>query len=82
MVKLGAIQQDQILELEVCFNTEQQSSSVQSSLYRELAYNIEHATHHMAIMQIAVKHCYPFVQLETSFGVAFSTQVHLNNVHA
>lgn len=46
---------------------------VKSSLARELVYNIEHAIHHMAIMQIACKHCFSYIQLDKNFGVAYAT---------
>lgn len=45
-----------------------------TTLGRELAYNIEHAVHHMAIIQIVVQHHFPAVKLEENFGVAASTQ--------
>ncbi|EAY28669.1 DinB family protein [Microscilla marina] len=44
-----------------------------TSLDRELAYNVEHAIHHMAIIKIAIKQCYPHVTLSKDFGVAYST---------
>lgn len=50
---------------------------VETSLGRELAYNIEHAIHHMAIIQICIKHYFSYVQLDENFGVAFSTQKYL-----
>lgn len=46
---------------------------IKSSLERELAYNIEHAIHHMAIIKIAVNTVFSNVQLEENFGVAYST---------
>jgi uncharacterized damage-inducible protein DinB len=80
--KLHAIAEDKTLKLEVCFNTEGKQTVVETTLGRELAYNIEHATHHMAILQIAVKHCFPHVKLEATFGVAYSTLAYLKHVHA
>ncbi|MBX2845059.1 MAG: DinB family protein [Saprospiraceae bacterium] len=47
--------------------------SVKSSVERELAYNIEHAIHHMAIIKIAVKQLFPYVTIPAHFGVAHST---------
>jgi hypothetical protein len=44
-----------------------------SSYYRELAYNIEHAIHHMALIRIAVEQHFPEVLIEEEFGVAPST---------
>jgi len=55
---------------------------VNTSIGRELAYNIEHSIHHMAIIQICLKHHFSYVKLNENFGVAFSTQNHLKNVHA
>ncbi|MEQ8338956.1 MAG: DinB family protein [Cyclobacteriaceae bacterium] len=46
---------------------------INSNYYRELAYNIEHAIHHMALIKIGVKHHYPDVELPDYFGVASST---------
>ena len=47
--------------------------SMQSSFYRELAYNIEHAIHHMALMKVAIKQSLTYIQLPSHFGVASST---------
>lgn len=46
---------------------------VKTSFARELAYNIEHTIHHMAIIQIVVRHYFPHVILEEGFGIAAST---------
>lgn len=46
---------------------------LKSSLDRELAYNIEHGIHHMAIIKIAIQTVFPDVQLSHDFGVAYST---------
>lgn len=54
--------------------------SLPSSISRELAYNLEHAIHHMAIIQICVKHYYPFIQLSPDFGLAYST-IKFNQTH-
>lgn len=81
--QLTQLTEDQPIDLKVCFNTHNQTSQVLTSLNRELAYNIEHAIHHMAIMQIAINHAFPYIQLDAQFGVAFSTQSYLqNNVHS
>ena len=49
---------------------------IPSSLARELLYNLEHAIHHMALIQIAVQHAFPHVELPPHFGVAYSTVQH------
>jgi hypothetical protein len=52
-----------------------------TSFERELAYNIEHAVHHMAILQIVVNHYYKHIQLEEGFGVAASTLRYQHQAH-
>ncbi|MBO0932339.1 DinB family protein [Fibrella aquatilis] len=47
-----------------------------SSVARELLYNIEHAIHHMALIQVAVTSDFPAVELPPHFGVAYSTVAH------
>ena len=46
---------------------------IKSSIERELAYNIEHAIHHMAIIKIAIQTVFPNVRVAENFGVAYST---------
>lgn len=46
---------------------------VNTNIFRELVYNIEHAVHHMAIIKIAVREIAPHVALAKDFGVAAST---------
>jgi len=53
--------------------TEGEDSSMQSSYYRELAYNIEHAIHHMALIKVAVNQSLSYITLPDHFGVASST---------
>ena len=52
------------------------SVQIPSSFARELLYNIEHAIHHMALIQIAIKNNFPLVILPLHFGVAYSTAEH------
>lgn len=44
-----------------------------SSFSRELAYNIEHAIHHMALLKVAVNQSLNYIELPDNFGVATST---------
>ncbi len=46
---------------------------VDTNLYRELIYNIEHAVHHMALIKIGVKQMRQDILLPDDFGVAVST---------
>jgi hypothetical protein len=60
--------------LEVSYtNSDEDAIRLKSSTERELAYNIEHAVHHMAIIQIAIQTVFPTISLPAQFGVAFST---------
>ncbi len=54
-------------------DVEGKDQSMKSSYFRELAYNIEHAIHHMALMKIAVNQSLTYIELPENFGVASST---------
>ena len=55
---------------------EQEKSPIKSSLHREIAFNVEHAIHHMAIFKISLKYAYPNIELAETFGLAPSTYRH------
>lgn len=62
------------LELQANYHAEQEESvKIRSNFHRELAYNIEHAIHHMALIKIGVKNHFSYVDLPEHFGVASST---------
>jgi len=44
-----------------------------SSIYREMAYCLEHTVHHLAIVKMAMKVEFPEIVLDKNFGVAYST---------
>lgn len=46
---------------------------VETNVWRELVYNIEHAVHHMALIKIAVREVASYVSLQHDFGIAAST---------
>lgn len=49
------------------------SETITTNFYRELAYNIEHAIHHMALIKIGCRAVCPDLELPEHFGVASST---------
>jgi len=59
-----------------CEEHGQESLLIESTIGRELIYNIEHTIHHLAIVKIALKHAMPSLELPTHFGVAPSTIRH------
>lgn len=80
--KIENLEADKPLQLSACYDINGGNVMVNTSINRELAYNIEHAIHHMAIIQISVKHAFRYIMLPATFGVAFSTQVYQNkHVH-
>lgn len=61
------------------FNMENDDmKQVRSNLMRELAYNLEHAIHHMALIRIALDQQFPHVNIDQNFGLAYST-IRYNN---
>ncbi|BDD00398.1 DinB family protein [Persicobacter psychrovividus] len=52
------------------------SFSLSSCFERELAYNIEHTVHHMAMIRVAFRSAFPQVKVADNFGVASSTVAH------
>jgi hypothetical protein len=54
--------------------------TVETNYYRELAYNIEHAVHHMALVKIGLREVAPQVSLPSGFGIAVSTLRHQERV--
>ena len=46
--------------------------SISSNYYRELAYNLEHTIHHMALIRVGINEV-SSVKLPKEFGVAYST---------
>lgn len=62
---------DLILEAED-YCEDVQIVSVPSNYYRELAYNLEHTIHHMALIRVGINEV-SSVQLPEEFGVAYST---------
>ena len=49
---------------------------INSSIERELLYNIEHCVHHLAIIRIGIENNFDYVKIHENFGVAHSTISH------
>jgi len=60
-------------------NYDGQTVGMESSLYREITYNIEHTVHHFAIMNIAIQNHFSYVELPEYFGYADSTVQYLKS---
>jgi uncharacterized damage-inducible protein DinB len=68
---LDGLSMEQKIQLKV--NYGDANAFVGTTISRELAYNIEHTVHHLAILKIAVRHYFPEIILPPYFGVAHST---------
>lgn len=69
------------LTLEMAYERDsEQSQRIPSNYHRELAYNVEHAVHHMALMKIGIREVAPYVQVPDEFGVAVSTLRHKDSL--
>ncbi|MEM7109090.1 MAG: hypothetical protein AAF519_12755 [Bacteroidota bacterium] len=68
------IKTDIPLKLEANYSLDQEETiAIDTNLFRELTYNIEHAIHHMAIIKIGLREVAPYVSIPSHFGVAVST---------
>lgn len=55
----------------------QKSELIQSSFYRELAYNLEHSIHHQALIKVAITEMKLTSLVKNTFGYAPSTIRHI-----
>jgi uncharacterized damage-inducible protein DinB len=53
--------------------SDSEATKIETNLHRELAYNIEHAIHHMAIIKIGLNEVAPYIPIPEHFGIAVST---------
>jgi hypothetical protein len=64
---------DKELVLEACYDEHStQSITITTNYYREIAYNLEHTIHHMALIRVGITEV-SGIQLSDDFGVASST---------
>ena len=55
--------------------------SIPTNYFREVAYNLEHTIHHMALIRVGIKEVSD-ISLPEEFGVASSTVKHRKHVHS
>lgn len=68
------VDENHYFKLEVDYGIDMElTSSIATNFNRELAYNIEHAIHHMALIKIGIQAICPHVDMPANFGVANST---------
>lgn len=60
-------------------NYQNQDITMESSMYREITYNIEHTVHHLAIISIAIPIHFNYINLSENFGYADSTIQYLKS---
>ena len=74
IIYLGSIKEDGDLLLKANYSSESDDSMfISTSLYRELAYTLDHTVHHLAIVKIALSQEELDFELGSGFGVAPST---------
>lgn len=69
--------QDRILTLQTAYHEQEgEWTPVSTTFHRELAYTIDHAIHHMAMIKAGIADVASQVRLTENFGVAYSTRRH------
>ena len=72
--EISAISGDKAITMTANYSLQKDAPvTINTTLFRELQYNIEHAVHHMAIIKIAMLNCFTEVNIPESFGIAYST---------
>jgi hypothetical protein len=72
--KVNSIDRNSELSLEVKYgDISEKDIRLQTNLYRELAYNIEHTIHHLAIIKPSLSKEFSYIELPDHFGIASST---------
>jgi hypothetical protein len=69
----GLHKENKELQLEACYDEhEVQPITIDTNFYREVAYNLEHTIHHMALIRVGLTEVSD-IQIPEEFGVASST---------
>jgi hypothetical protein len=80
--KLFTIKSDSPLKLALSVGLTDEKYAIDTTIYREIAYNIEHTIHHFAIIKIAIDTAFDGISLPENFGIAYSTIKHQQTVCA
>jgi hypothetical protein len=76
---INSVNDDAGLTLEISYDLSDESTHrIKSSYKRELAYNIEHAIHHMAIIKSMIVENFSYIVIPENFGIAISTVKYRN----
>lgn len=79
IVFMNNCQLEKNIKVAICYDLESDDDIiVDSNMAREIAYNIEHVIHHMALIKIGVQAICPYVVLPKGFGIAVSTLKYRN----
>ena len=72
--EISSVKADKSIVMTANYSLEEYAPvEIQTTLFRELQYNIEHAVHHMAIIKIALLNDFSKVEIPAGFGIAYST---------
>ena len=78
---LREVQAPETLQLVTCYGVGvSEHTQVDTTLERELLYNIEHAVHHLAMIKIGLKAIASEMDLPSDFGIAQSTLSYRKNL--
>jgi uncharacterized damage-inducible protein DinB len=64
--------EDRLVLLQITFQSSDKMQ-INSSLYRELVYMVEHTIHHLALIKIGVRTHFDHIRLPSNLGMAYST---------
>ncbi len=71
-IAVSSITENKPLIIEAGFAEDNELIRIETNYYRELAYNIEHSIHHMALIRIGINEL-SAIEVDVNFGVAPAT---------